>query len=373
MKKIILEGCNGEWAQERYLPTLTKKAAGGEIQLWAVDIEDSMKLGSPLVKKEWQVAQSENGAHYLNKNRDRQTYSAFSNADYVFVVAPDRVHSKIVRCWLDRLAPEGKIFIEKPLAASVSSAYRLKKEIEAKEKKEAVFAFDHYLARAYPFLLESNRYLEQIGGVEKIEFHLLEYGEIPPERVKTLDKGMIFDLFCHALALVCAVVSQNLTCSAAKLKTVEPKGVKAARYINCPSSGETFALIELTIDSNIKVLTAVGKCVGDSDEKFIKIYGREEQIIKVEFSTKKDKLSIIESQGETKEYPEREPRHVESFLEGVLQGKDPSLMLPGVISFDAALGILKILGKAKQQSKQQIGKMPVYQCNDSIDKILEIL
>jgi len=371
---IVLEGCNGEWAQKRYLPTLTKKGAGGEIQLWAVDIADEIKLDrdNPQLEKDWTAAQNNNRAHYLNKNRDRQTYSALSNADYVFVVAPDRVHSKIVRCWLDRLAPEGKIFIEKPLDASMEAALKLKEEI--KEKGEgAVFAFDHFLAIAYPFLRNKALYLGKIGKIgkiEKIEFHILEPGKIPPEREKTLDKGMIFDLFCHVLALVGAVVKQNSSYSETRFQGIKLEDVKAARYVGCPISGETFAWIELTIDSNIKVLTAVGKCVGTFEDKFMELHGANGKV-KLDFV--RDEFAIFDSSDKQIDTGKLLGTHVQSFLEKVLQGKEHPLLVPGILSFDAALGVLKILGKAKQQSKQQIGKMPVYQYNDSIDKILEIL
>lgn len=365
MKKVILEGCNGEWAQRRYLPTLTKKAAGGEIQLWAVDIADEIKLDrdNPQPEKDWTAAQNNNRAHYLNKNRDRQTYSALSNADYVFVVAPDRVHSKIVRCWLDRLAPEGKIFIEKPLDANLSAALQLKEKIEAKRRKEAVFAFDHYLAKAYPFLLESNRYLEQIGGAKKIEFHLLEDYKILKCRATTLDEGAIFDLFCHTLAVICATVNQNTTCSAKMLSAIKVK-VNAARCTKCPISGETFARICFTIGRDIEVVSDVGYLA--SIDKCMTLRGPKGRI-KLDF--KGNKFSIFGSSDKQIDTGKLLGTHVQSFLEKVLQGKEHPLLVPGILSFDAALGILNILGKAKQQ----IGKMPVYQYNDSIDKILEIL
>ena len=57
-KKIVLEGSNGDWAQERYLPALTRKAAGGEIELWAVDIEDPIKLDCPEARTNWPMAQN---------------------------------------------------------------------------------------------------------------------------------------------------------------------------------------------------------------------------------------------------------------------------------------------------------------------------
>ena len=69
-KKIVLEGSNGDWAQERYLPALTQKVALGEIELWAVDVAEKIKLGSSQLEKDWLAAQNENQAHYLNKYKD---------------------------------------------------------------------------------------------------------------------------------------------------------------------------------------------------------------------------------------------------------------------------------------------------------------
>jgi len=365
LKKIILEGCNGEWAQERYLPVLIKKAAGGEIQLWAVDIGNSIELSTPEIEEDWQIAQSKNRACYLNKSTDTQNYQALSNADCVFVVAPDQFHSEIARHWLERLAPEGKIFIEKPLDASLGSALKLKEKIEEKGK-EIIFGFDHYLANAHLFLRNKASYLGEIGEIRKIEFHILEPDGISPEREETLGKGMIFDLFCHILALVYAVVDQNSTCSETRLKSIKLEEVKAARYVGSPISGETFAWIKAFVNRDIEVISAVGKCVGTSEDKFMKLYGLEGNI-KLDFVD--DEFSVFDSQGRRIKQGRLNSKHVESFLEEVLQGKEPLLMLPGTLSFDAALGILKILDKAKQQ----IGKMPLYQYNDSIDKILEIL
>lgn len=363
MKKVILEGCNGDWAQERYLPFLAEKAAKGEIELWAVDIEAKIKLDSPQVEKDWQLAQSKNRAHYLNKEKGRQTYDKLSNANYVFIVTPDRFHSKTAISWLDKLAHEGKIFIEKPLDSCVKSALELKGEIEKRGKKEAVFAFDHYLARAYPFLLESSHFIKQIGGVIKIEFNLLEAYDILKSRAKTLDKGAIFDLFCHALAVACATVNQNTTCSAKMLSAIK-SNVKVAQCTKCPISGETFARIRFTIESAIEVLSDVGYLA--SIDKCMMLKAPKGKV-KLDFV--EDKFYMFDSLDKQIDTGKLLDRHVEIFLEEIVSGGKHPLLAPGVLSFDAALEILKILDK----TKQQIGKMPVYQYNDSIDKILEIL
>ena len=366
MKKVILEGGNGEWARKHYLPVLVRKAAEGGIELWVVDIEDSIKLSTSEIEKDWQVAQSKNRARYLNKSKDMQNYRELSNTDYIFIVVPDQFHSEIAAFWLERLAPGGKVFIEKLLDTSVRAACGLKETIEGKGGKEAIFAFDHYLARAYPFLHDKDYYLmlKQIGGVKNIEFHILEDSRISPQREKTLDKGMIFDLFCHVLALVCAVVNQNLTCSATMLQTVRLEKVEAAQYVGSPISGETFARIKFIVNNDIEVDSAVGKCIGTSKDKFMELYGPNGSV-KLDFV--KDEYSVIDSQGRQQKQGGLDSKHVETFLEGVLQGKQHSLLLPGVLSFDAALETLTILDEAKKQ----IDEIPEYQCHESVSDILE--
>ncbi len=52
--KIVLEGCNGEWAQKHYLPLLVEKAAKGAIELWAVDIKRQIALGDHINPCLWQ-------------------------------------------------------------------------------------------------------------------------------------------------------------------------------------------------------------------------------------------------------------------------------------------------------------------------------
>jgi predicted dehydrogenase len=364
MKRVILEGCNGAWAQERYLPFLIKEAARGDIELWVVDMGNNIKLGS--LQKDWQVAQNKNRSYYLNKNKDIKIYSELSNVKYVFIAAPDQFHSKIARYWLDGLAPEGIIFIEKPLDASMGAALKLKEKIEEKGE-EAVFAFDHYLARARPFLHDKDYYLKEIGGVEKIEFYILEPSKIPLEREKALDKGMIFDLFCHVLALVCTVVNQDLTCSATKLQAVKLGDVKAARYVGCPIKGETFAQINFVVNNDIQVVSAVGKCVGTSEDKFMRLSGPNGKI-ELDLRPKEgNKFSVFDSEGKQQKQGRLNEKHVESFLKGILQGKEHPLSVPGVLTFDIALEILKIMGEAKRQ----IGKIPDYTCQESISHILE--
>jgi len=361
-KKVVLEGCNGEWAQQCYFPFLVAEADKRNTELWALDFGSQIKLSSPSVTALWQSSRGKGKSCYLDKSSSRVTLDKPDEVSYVFVVTPDRCHADVAAFWLERLAPEGKIFIEKPLDANVAAAERL-------GGKESIFAFDHYLARAYPFLLESARYLKQIGGVRKIEFHLLEDFDRLKRRAETLDKGAIFDLFCHVLAVVCAAVSHKTTCPATELeniKKLDKVKVKAAQYADCPISGDTFSRINFTVNRDIEVVSDVGYYIGNKQDKFMKLHGTKGRI---ELNFVRDEFAIFDAQDKLLKKEKLLADSVETYLEKLLPGKKQPLSLPGVLSFDAALEILKILDKAKQQ----IGKMPVYQYNDSIDEILEIL
>lgn len=175
---MILEGCNGDWAQKHYLPALVDKAARGDIELLAIDIVPYIQLKDRKVVISWQTAQERGTARYLSKLdiKDKEHYVTARNVDYVFVVAPDQYHCQIAGFWLERLTTEAKIFVEKPLDASISSALELKNKLG---ERDIVYAFDHYLARAQPFLQKQSEYLKKIGKITRIEFHILEPFGIP--------------------------------------------------------------------------------------------------------------------------------------------------------------------------------------------------
>ncbi len=363
--KVVLEGCNGEWAQQRYLPFLVDVADKRNTELWAVDLDPQIKLASPGVTALWQSSRSKGKSCYIDDSSGRQTIEKPDEVSHVFIITPDSCHSKKAAFWLERLAPEGRIFIEKPLDASIKAAGRLKGALKRKEAADSIYAFDHYLARAYPFLHKSNRYIKEIGGVDTVEFHLLEPDGIPEGRASTFDKGVIFDLFCHILAVVGAAVNQNTTCPPDTIKTVKLGKVRRAQYKDCPISGETCALVPFTIKHNnhaVKVVSKIGYCVGSEQGKFMRLSGPKGRI---ELDFVNDKFTVAKS-------PPRDlcPQHVETFLEKLLFGKKDPLSAPGVLSFDTALEILKKLGEAKRQ----IGnKLPEYQCKDSINKIQKIM
>jgi len=354
LKKVALEGCNGNWAQKRYLPLLAQKAGESELELLAIDV---VPEPGDFAAELWHAAKDQNRVCYLNKSRYSEEYQRLTDVDCVFIVAPDQFHCQIAEFWLPRLTPTGNIFIEKPLDASVQSALSLKEKIG---KDKVIYAFDHYLARAEPFVRDKAKYIKRIGSIKRIKFHILEPFSIPPNRVKALDKGMIFDLFSHVLALVAGVTNSSTT---AFLSRVKLDQVKAAKYINCPISGESFAWIKFSID-DIPITAAVGKCVATSEDKLMVLYGTTGRI---ELDFIKDRFFITDSQGT--QQGRLNPNHVESFLEFILHNRMPLLSAPGVLTFDTALEILRIL----EESKKRIRKMPLYHCKTSLEDILRSL
>lgn len=350
MKLVVLEGCNGEWAQKCYLPFLIEKAKKGDIALWAIDIQPQLKLNSLDIISLWRIAEDKGRAHYLNADKGRKSLGIPRNIDYVFIVTPDRCHCEVAEFWLNWLSTTGKIFIEKPLDASIEVAEQLKAKIL---NKNVIYGFDHYLASLYPFLRREPQYLAKIGNIESLEVSILENNVIPPYRVQTLKEGAIFDLFPHILAVSAAVVEKKLAPTEAILQKVEVKERALAKYKSCPISRETFARIEFLV-ANKRVTSVVGKGIGKTPDKQMIIHGAHGGNIEVDFQG--DSFSV---NGEPRRNLESKP--VESFLEAVLEGKRIDCA-PGVLSFGVAFAILErlldIRNKTTMGPDYDIGKSP---------------
>jgi len=366
IQQVVLEGCNGVWAREHYLPFLANKAAEGSIKLLAVDVEREVKLSGANVASSWRSAASRGNAVFINKRENESYHDVMSAADLVLVVTPDRYHCSIARSWLSRLTEGGAICIEKPLDATVEAAAALERSLAEAGMTAPVYSFDHYLARIYPFLTKCSSYMHEIGTFAGIRCRILESHRIPPERASTLDTGAIPDLFCHVLALVCGLFSQDTACTPASLQTIRLEKVAGARFAGSPISGETFARLEFTAGGGIGVVSDVGYCVGEIQEKHMVLTGARGSI---ELDFAEDVFSVLDSDGQQVEKGQLLPNHVERFLDDVLSRNGPPLLLPGVIGFDAALDILTMLDTARSK----VIPVPEYRCGDSPERILERL
>ncbi len=349
-KKVVLEGCNGEWAQKHYLPFLIEKAMIRDITLWAVDIQPDIKPSSTDSHSLWRIAEGKGRAHYLNADKGRESLGVPRNVDYVFIVTPDRCHCEVAEFWLSRLGIEGKIFIEKPLDASIQAAEQLKANIP---NNNAVYGFDHYLVSFYPFLRRVRQYLAKIGDIKSLEINILENDAIPPHQVQTLKEGVIFDLFPHVLAVSVTVIEEKLAPTEDILQKAKFVDGARAKYNGWPFSSETYARIKLTV-SDKELTSMVGKGIGETPDKQMIIHGTHRGKIEIDFQD--DSFSM---NGEPKRNLESKP--VEFFLEAVLAGSSID-SVPGVLSFGAAFAILErlsdIRGNINMGPDYDIGTFP---------------
>ena len=356
-KKVVLEGSNGEWSQKRYLPFLVEKASKGSVELWAIDISHQPRLEG-MTRHWWRATTDLGRVHYFNKLSpiDKHRYSALSQANTVLIVTPDRSHCSVAKFWLSRLDAEGKIVIEKPLDASLACARNLRIYAVRQGRLGAVYGFDHYLALADSVLCKNRELLKKIGEIHRIEFHILESSEVEPERVETLDNGVILDLFSHALA-VSATILSDASSMEEVLRRVSVKEVQTGRYDGSPISGETFARIVFSMNQTT-VESFVGKGVGREEWKTVSIKGPNRKI-EIDFSKETlhaDNLS-----------PRRlNMKQLEASLGRILADEGNLLSVPGILSFDGAFEILRIIDK----TRKMVRKSASYLIGDSLETIL---
>ncbi len=365
MKKVVLLGFKGDACGKIYNPVLIDLAKKGKIDLICVDFGlPENVLNSPSLK-EMETLLKSRKVSYLNLSdpADKIAYQNLSDIDVVFIVTPDITHCKIAN---DFLGKAKRIFIEKPLDAILRNV-RIIEDFPNVEK--IVFGYDHYLAKFYPFEVKTDIWLKEnlIGKLEKIEFSLLEPGKIPNHRLKALDKGMIYDFFPHALAVIVAVPSPFAYPDVKFLKKVKLHRVLTAKYLGCKINGVTFGKIdfEISLKESIFCQAIIGKGVGKFPEKTLRIIGTEGEIfVDIQkfyyFILNKEKKKVKEGKL-LSDYPKE-------FILSALDFKKKLSQIPGALPFESAKEILYILDEARW-IKQPLGKPPIYKINSSVSEI----
>jgi len=155
---------------------------------------------------------------------------------------------------------------------------------------------------------------------------------------------MIFDLFPHVLAVSAAVVEKKLTPTEDILQKVEFVEGARAKYNGWPFSSETHARIKFLV-GNKRVTGVVGKGIGETPDKQMIIYGTHGRNIEINFQTYSFSVN-------DKPEGNLESKHVESFLETVLEGCSID-SAPGVLSFGAAFAILERLSDIRDKTDME--------------------
>jgi predicted dehydrogenase len=375
-KIVVLEGGNGDWAQKQYLPVLLDKIHDDfnilKFKLFVVDISNKITITSNEVFEKWCEANKKDEAGYINKKNQTREYKALMKSDVVFIVSPPKYHLEIAEFWLPRLTSNGKIYIEKPLDASLDAANVFGDKLTKKKIKNVLFGYDHYLARVYPFIKEKDAIIHKIDGIKCIEFRTLEDYKIPEFRASTLNDGLINDLFCHVLTVVCATILEKTNTFAETIKKTQIKRVRVARYKDAPIKGETFAWIDFEVQG-IAVQAVIGKCARDSldimnveNQKSMKLIGNKGSVI---LDLYNNNYRVTTHDNTTIKPKDLNNEPVKTFINKILDGTKPD-MVPGVLSFDESMEILK---KLEETNRSITKPMAEYQIKNTLAEIKELL
>ena len=369
MKKVVLLGFKGDGCGRHYNRVLLDLAQKRKIELICLDygLPENV-LGQPSLQEMERLIKERKVCYLdLENHSNIESYKNLSEIDVVFIVTPDITHCQVAK---DFLGKAKRIFIEKPLDAILRNV-RILEDFPKVEK--VVFGYDHYLAKFYPFEVKTDEWLKEeiIGQLKKIEFRLLEPGEIPGHRIKALDRGMIYDFFPHGLAVMVATPSQFAYPDLAILKRVRLLRVLVAKYFGCKISGVSFVKIDFEIPykGNIFCRAVIGKGVGKHFEKSLRIVGSKGEIF---VDIQNFHYTILDEKGRKVKEDKLLYDYDKEFLLAALDFKKKLFQIPGGLAFGAAKETLYILDEARWRSEPR-GKPPIYKVGVSVSEIEKII
>lgn len=361
--EIVLEGSNGSWAKKQYLPCLIAWLVNHQNDsLTAVDVVPFPDSFPPETQSGFDKLLVSGQFRYINKTVNSNGYSDLTGKDVVFVVTPPSTHAGIIESWLPRLSQQGRIFAEKPIVDTWGDTLKLREIIRQYNQPEKIFGFDHYLARVHPFLVKKTKYLKKIGKITSIPFDVLESTPIETGREKTLEQGVIPDLFSHVLAITRAIISEAKSSPILPSFAVHQNQIWRAQYRGAPIQEETLAGIDFELDT-IPVHSVVGVCVGDEPVKRVEIRG-EKGSINLDLAA--DRYRVFSNSGEESDSGLLDSQHVKTFIEAVISRKNTA-SIPGVLSADEAIRITEIFSDVKDLLRHK--PMIEYTCNSPLVEI----
>ncbi len=345
--KVVLEGCLGDWSKRSYIKNLAEKARQGEIELYAVDTRDL---------RDEEIEDYEKPTIFINKKTNR-TYDTIGNVDFVFIVTPHETHCKIAEHWLKegRLNENGRIFIEKPLDSSVENIEELGKYEKVEEK---IIAIDHYIPKIIPLMKKLEETKGKCGKIKRMRFNMLQSELIPESRKKTLNEGLILDMFPHVLAVFTKVMK---ICNNFELDDhdFEITGIRSGRYEGSPIIGETFAEIAAKI-GEILLESCIGKAVGIEDNKTMEISFKRGFVV-ADFTSEKFSIGKEDRSEDICGKLQKDPMN--ELLDDIINRRfDENKFL----KFSEGVKIVKIISRMREEAGESIK----YEKTSSLDEIL---
>ncbi len=355
-KKVVLEGCLGDWSKKSYIKNLAEKARQHQIKLYCVDVRD-MKEDEDEIRNLINLDFTE----FINKKSNTSKYDSIENIDFVFIVTPHEFHCKTAEHWLGKgkLKDNGKIFIEKPLDSRKENIENLRKN---HKEINRIIAIDHYIPKIYYFVKMLEKEKEKLGKLEKMGLNVLEGHFIPESRKGTLNEGLILDFFPHILAIstkVMKALDSTFTLNAANFKICE---VKTGRYKSAPIKGETLGKIILKT-GKIQINSCVGK-IGVSPEKKMKIFFENGSAV-VDFELERFSIRLDHheiSHGRLQTNP------ISILLDLIINDK-LSEAKDKFLSFDEGFEIVKIISRIEEKKTTPIE----YELSEGLDEVMKKL
>lgn len=350
--RILMVVClgAGDAFQKRYWPTLSQLVLQKKIKLAVVD-------SKPLSEKFRKIfdQHSPDWLRFIQCNLPQdgplntpdEEWYGFLTADIVFVLMPDHMHVKVAAEWLKHAKA---IFVEKPYDRYLQEAEAFEDNIKAiynmgKLPSTIVIPFDHYFGKIGNLIL--NNRMEEIvsdrcGHITNIKFSLTEPWPIEGQRAKSLEYGMIFDLFCHILAILHPFVN---------LDAIDFKVYPARHHGSLIGNSETYAFFtskstdSMNLLNSINIKGVVGKGVGKSEEKWLELIGTT-GILRINFH-KSDSGMFINKSGTYLKLDDLEDGH-SNVLKTIFKGEYVENPVGGLTG-DIALIILRKLFDCKNQ------------------------
>lgn len=356
---IVVEGA-GDVFWKKYWEDLSMMAARpGRAKLWVTDLH---ALDQPLMSK-----MKACNVAFVDKSQDNdlRLYERLT-ADVVFILTGDAVHLRTAGRWLGELEwgkRAAAIFMEKPYDRHVGEAEPFyEKLLRTRDESSTLFIpFDHYLGRVHEFVKNKHQLLPLVGRIQEIRFGMTEPNGVEESRKDSVKLGMIFDMFCHQLAILSELFD---------IGNIRFEKVLAAKHEGSPiGDADTFAYLDCFVPDStgapVPVRGCVGKGVGEKEHKYFFIRG---EAADLDLDISQKKIVLVRDKTKVPLYEIHDGHRVilrqlfeENYLESPI----------GALSHRTSLKVLKKISEAKSLAGER--SLLVYKVGEQKDDILKRL
>jgi len=189
------------------------------------------------------------------------------------IASPNETHVSYLSLLIGKVR---HVVVEKPLAEEVIEA-DLALILAQSDPHTTCRGLEHYVAkpwvRAALRMAQSGELLRLIGETQHVHFSMREANPIKPDRARTLNRGLAFDMAIHGFAFLLRLFDRH------SIEDFQILQASAAKYRSAPIEGETAARIELAVQGGPTCTIDIGKGLAGNSEKWIVIRGSKDSLI----------------------------------------------------------------------------------------------